>query len=48
VPWLRKSRFKALETIRDGARRAFEMRQRFIARRRFQAEIADTGADSGE
>jgi predicted N-acyltransferase len=48
VPWLRKSRFKALETIRDGARRAFEMRQRFIARRRFQAEVADTGADSGE
>ena len=46
VPWFRKSRFRALEAVRDGARRAFEFRQRLLARRRLGATAAgDGGSD---
>lgn len=40
VPAFRKSRFRALDAVRDGARRAFELRQRLLARRRLGAPAA--------
>jgi hypothetical protein len=46
VPWFRKSRFKAMDLLRDGARRAFEMRQRMLAKR--VGVAAKAGADEEE
>ena len=46
VPWFRKSRFRTLELLRDGARRAFDLRQRLIARR--QLAGATTADDAGD
>jgi hypothetical protein len=48
VPWLRKSRFRALEAVRDGARRAFELRQRLVARARLRGQAPDGDAADGE
>jgi hypothetical protein len=38
VPWFRKSRFRTLELLRSGARRAFDLRQRLVARARLGAD----------
>jgi hypothetical protein len=46
VPWFRKSRFKAMDYLRDGARRAFEMRQKMLARKLAPAAArADAGGE---